>query len=64
MLNPADEQVKEKKVHIYIEPKDKLSCKAQISYIDWSVDGRLICVSIKHENIIIIWNIATCKKVY
>lgn len=55
---------KEKKILIYLEPKDKLNCKAQISYIDWSVDGRLVCVSIKHENIVVIWNISTCKKVY
>ena len=36
----------------------------QISNIDWSLDGRLICVTIKNENVAVIWNINTCKKVF
>lgn len=24
----------------------------------------MICASVKHENVVIIWNICTCKKVY
>jgi len=47
-----------------IEPKDKANCKAQISHIDWSVDGRLICASFKVENVAVVWNINTCEKIY
>ena len=47
-----------------LEPKDKAICKAQISNIDWSVDGRQICASFKVENIVIVWNVSTCQKIY
>ena len=47
-----------------IEPKDKTNCKAQISHLDWAIDGRLICASFKIENVAVVWNISTCKKVY
>ena len=47
-----------------IEPKDKVNCKAQISNIDWSVDGRFICASFKVVNVAIVWNINTCQNVY
>jgi len=32
--------------------------------MDWSIDGRLLCVSFKVENIVVIWNISTCEKVF
>lgn len=58
--NASNESMK-----IKIEPKDKLNQgKAQIANIDWSLDGRLICVTLKNENLVIIWNINTCKKVF
>lgn len=46
-----------------IEPKEKASCKAQISNIDWSVDGSLICCCFKVENRVVIWNVNTCEMV-
>ena len=57
--------MEEKEIKARIEPKDnKLNYKAQISFLDWSVDGRLLCVSVKHENLVVIWNVNTCKKIY
>ena len=47
-----------------IEPKDKLNMKAQITNIDWSIDGRLICAAFKQENMGVAWNINTCEKLY
>ena len=49
---------------IRVEPKDKSSCKSHISNIDWSLDGRLICVTIKADNLIAVWDVNTCQKVF
>ena len=51
-------------VTLKIEPKDKLGCKAQISHIDWSNDGRFVCASYKVDNIVVVWNVLTCHKVF
>ena len=47
-----------------IEPKDKINCKAMIANIDWSLDGRLVCACFKVENIVVVWNINSCEKVF
>ena len=47
-----------------IESKDKLNSKAQISFLDWSVDGRFVCATFKVENVAVVWNIFTCEKVF
>ena len=49
---------------IRMEPKEKASCKSHSSNIDWSLDGRLICVTIKYDNLIVVWDVNTCKKVF
>ena len=43
-----------------MEPKEKGTCKSHISNIDWSLDGRLICVTIKYDNLIVVWDVNTC----
>ena len=58
------ENPNEKHYIFKIEPKDKVNCKAHISNIDWSVDGRLICASFKGVNVAIVWNINTCQNIY
>lgn len=35
-----------------------------MSNIDWSVDGKLICAAFKVENLVVVWNIVSCKKVF
>ena len=49
---------------IAFEPKDKAKCKAQISSLDWSVDGRLIVACFKVENQVVIWDVLSCKKLF
>ena len=63
-LNAKEEAGQQRHQVFKIEPKDKANCKAQISNIDWSVDGRLICASYKVENVAVVWNINTCEKIY
>lgn len=41
-----------------------MKCKAVISNLDWSIDSRLVCASFKNENLIVVWNINTCQKVF
>lgn len=45
-----------------MEPKDKNSCNSIISAIDWSIDGRLICVTSRNQNKVIVWDINTCQR--
>lgn len=64
---PLSGQIGEQKAAIEffkIEPKDKLNSKAQISFLDWSVDGRFVCATFKVENVAVVWNIFTCEKVF
>ena len=62
--NAKEESAQHRHQIFKIEPKDKANCKAQISNIDWSIDGRLICASFKVENVAVVWNINTCEKIY
>jgi acid phosphatase class B len=39
--------------------KEKITVKAVIANIDWSMDGRLICVTFKVENVVVVWNVCT-----
>ena len=57
-------QQEDPNAYFRIEPKDKTNCKAQISHLDWSIDGRLICATFKVENVAVVWNVTTCEKVY
>jgi hypothetical protein len=62
-----DDEQRKKYGYFNIEPKDKSKCKAIISNLDWSVDGRLVCACFKTENfqnVVTIWNINTCQKTF
>lgn len=49
---------------IQFEPKDKPKCKAQISSLDWSLDGRCLVACFRVENQVAVWNVLTCQKLY
>ena len=59
-----DEDQRKKYSFFQVEAKDKSKCKAIISNLDWSIDGRLVCACFKTENIVIVWNVNTCQKTY
>jgi hypothetical protein len=43
---------------------EKNNSKAAITSIDWSIDGKFICVAVKNENLVIVWNINTCEQIF
>ncbi len=59
-----DEDQRKKYDYFQIEAKDKSKSKAQISNLDWSIDGRMVCASFKTENLVVVWNIHTCQKIF
>ncbi|CDW83144.1 UNKNOWN [Stylonychia lemnae] len=67
---PQDEKESEsivkrefKKV-IQFEPKDKPKCKAQISSLDWSLDGRYLVACFRIENQVAVWDVLQSQKLF